>query len=78
MLIQYAGLADMHQNRMNLAKYKDKDYLLAMKKGLHLTPELRQELDEFDVCHHCKYIYPASLLTSCKFVSDRQAMPRTS
>lgn len=68
----------MHQNRLNLARFKDKDYMQAMKKGMHLNPETMQELDEFDVCHHCKYIYPAQLLTTCKFLSDRQTMPKTS
>jgi hypothetical protein len=74
---QYAGLADMQQSRMTLSKCREKDYMQIMKKGLHLSAEVRQELDEFDVCHHCKYIYPAYLLSACKFTSDRQAMPRT-
>lgn len=68
----------MYHNRMALSKCKDKDYMQTMKKGFHLSADIRQELDDFDVCHHCKYIYPSYLLTTCKFVSDRQSMPKTS
>lgn len=67
----------MYQNRMALSKSKDKDYMQTMKKGLHLSVEIKQQLEQFDVCHHCKYIYPEYLLTTCKFVSDRQSMPKT-
>lgn len=77
LIIQYAGLADMYSNRMGLSKLKEKDYMQMMKKGAHLSADVKRELDEFDVCHHCKYIYPSYLLTTCKFVSDRQAMPKT-
>ncbi len=35
----------MYQNRMNLNKHKDKDYLITMKKGFYLNAQLKQELD---------------------------------
>ena len=63
---------------MGISKSKDKDYLLALKKGNHVNPEVKKQIDQFDICHHCKYIYPDYLLTSCKFISDRQSMPKTS
>lgn len=30
----------------------------------------------FNTCHHCKFLYPEYLLFTCKFTSDKQAIPR--
>lgn len=31
---------------------------------------------KFNMCHHCKFLYPDYLLFSCKFTSDKQAIPK--
>ena len=41
-LIQYAGLADMYNNRMALGKHKEKDYMQSMKKGPQLNAEIKK------------------------------------
>ena len=76
--MQYAGFTDLCNNRMNASRHKDKDYLQIMKKGPSPQPEIKQIMEEFDICHHCKFMYPGHLLTVCKFTSDRQSMPKIS
>lgn len=61
---------------MTLHRVRDRDYLQAMKRA-PVSAETREALEEQDVCHHCKFLFPPHLLSSCRFVSDRQAMPRS-
>lgn len=63
---------------MTTSKFKDKDYLQAMKKMTSPQPEIRQSLEEFDTCHHCKYMYLPHMLVTCRFTSERQSMPKIS
>ena len=44
------------------------------------SPQLnsKQNMDDFDTCHHCKYMFPLSLLSTCRFSSERQCMPKIS
>jgi hypothetical protein len=73
------GFRELNQNRMNItAKMKDKCVLQMMKKGACLAslPEIHHEMAKFSMCHHCKFIYPEYLLFTCKFASDKQAIPK--
>jgi len=31
--------------------------------------------DDFDVCHHCKYLYPLDRLEECKYSSVKTGVP---
>ncbi len=60
------------------ARMKDKDVLQMMKKGACLASigEIQHEMAQFNTCHHCKFLYPDYLLFTCKFTSDKQAIPK--
>ncbi len=47
-----------------------------MKKTPNLTPKVLQTFNKFNTCHHCKFLYPDYLMKTCKFTSDRQALPK--
>ena len=70
-------MVDLDRNRMGLGRLKDKDYLLAMKRSAQLGPEHKHDMKQFDMCHHCKFLYPEYLLTACRFTSHRLAMPKS-
>lgn len=78
-VIQYVGFRELMQNRLNItAKLKDKCMIQMMKKGACLASiqEIQQEMARFNMCHHCKFLYPDYLLFTCKFASDKQAIPK--
>ena len=67
------------QNRNNVTcKLKDKDLLQMMKKGACLAnlTDIQHEMTKFSMCHHCKFLYLDNLLFTCKFSSDKQAIPK--
>lgn len=33
-------------------------------------------MNNFNTCHHCKFLYPDYLLFTCSFTSDKQAIPK--
>jgi hypothetical protein len=33
-------------------------------------------MSKFNTCHHCKFLFPDYLLFTCKFTSDKQAIPK--
>lgn len=69
------------QNRLNITqKLKDKDLVQMMKKGACLASlsDIQHEMAKFSMCHHCKFLYQDHLLFSCKFASDKQAIPKMS
>ncbi len=47
-----------------------------MHKISNLNPETLATFSKFYTCHHCKFLYPEYLLKTCKFSSDRQALPK--
>lgn len=47
-----------------------------MKKTPCLNNETLAAFNKFYTCHHCKFLYPDYLLKTCKFSSDRQALPK--
>jgi ketopantoate reductase len=59
-------------------KMKDKCIFQMMKKGACLASllEIQHEMQKFNTCHHCKFLYPDYLLVTCKFSSDKQAIPK--
>ena len=74
------GFRELKQNRLNISgKIRDKCMIQMMKKGACLASvaEIQQEMGKFNTCHHCKFLFPPHMLSSCRFVSDRQAMPRS-
>lgn len=67
------------QNRQSItARLKDKCMLQMMKKGAYLVSiaEIQAEMNNFNTCHHCKFLYPDYLLFTCSFTSDKQAIPK--
>jgi hypothetical protein len=73
------GFRELMQNRMAISsRLKDKDVLQMMKKGACLASiaEIQHEMAGFNTCHHCKFLYPDYLLFTCKFTSDKQAIPK--
>ena len=67
------------QNRLNITpKLKDKDLIQMMKKGAYLASvgSIQQEMGKFYTCHHCKFLYQDHMLFTCKFTSDKQAIPK--
>jgi hypothetical protein len=67
------------QNRSNITpRLKDKDLIQMMKKGACLASvsSIQQEMSKFSACHHCKFLYQDHLLFTCKFTSDKQAIPK--
>lgn len=78
-LTKYVGFRELMQNRHNVtAKLKDRDMLTMMKKGACLASlqDIQHEMNKFSMCHHCKYLYQEHLLFSCRFSSDKQAIPK--
>lgn len=79
LLIQYVGFRELMQNRLAITtRLKDKCVLQMMKKGACLASigEIQHEMGRFNTCHHCKFLYPEYLLFTCKFTSDKQAIPK--
>lgn len=77
--IQYVGFRELMQNRFNItAKLKDKDLIQMMKKGACLATvgDIQHEMGKFNTCHHCKFLYQEHMLFTCKFASDKQAIPK--
>jgi hypothetical protein len=67
------------QNRCNVtARLKDKCMVQMMKKGACLASigEIQHEMGKFSMCHHCKFLFQEHMLFSCKFTSDKQAIPK--
>ena len=67
------------QNRQNITlKMRDKDFIQMMKKGAYLASvgSIQQEMNKFHMCHHCKFLYQDHMLFTCKFASDKQAIPK--
>ena len=67
------------QNRLNItSRLKDKDIMQMMRKGACLAnlSDIHHEMGKFSMCHHCKFLYEEHLLFSCKFVSDKQSIPK--
>ena len=67
------------QNRQNItARVKDKDLWQMMRKGACLASltDIQHEMAGFSMCHHCKFLYQDHLLFTCKFASDKQAIPK--
>lgn len=62
----------------SLQKNKEKDQLQMMKKMGPAPHDIRQSMEQFDICHHCKFLYLPQFLVTCKFVSDRPCMPKIS
>jgi hypothetical protein len=78
-LTQYVGFRELMQNRMNItARFKEKCMVQMMKKGACLASigEIQYEMAKFNMCHHCKFLFPDYLLFTCKFSSDKQAIPK--
>lgn len=73
------GFRELKQNRLNISgKIRDKCMIQMMKKGACLASvaEIQQEMAKFNTCHHCKFLFPDYLLFTCKFSSDKQAIPK--
>lgn len=73
------GFRELMQNRFNItAKLKDKDIVQMMKKGACLATvgDIQHEMAKFNTCHHCKFLYQEHMLFTCKFTSDKQAIPK--
>lgn len=73
------GFRELMQNRFNItAKLKDKDLIQMMKKGACLATvgDIQHEMGKFNTCHHCKFLYQEHMLFTCKFASDKQAIPK--
>lgn len=66
----------MANNRQNLGRFRPKDLFEMMKKTAYLAPDTLATFNKFFTCHHCKFLYPDYLLKTCKFSSDRQALPK--
>jgi hypothetical protein len=67
------------QSRLSIStRLKDKCIMQMMKKGACLASigEIQHEMARFNTCHHCKFLYPEYLLFTCKFTSDKQAIPK--
>lgn len=47
-----------------------------MKKTPNLNQKVLETFNKFNTCHHCKFLYPDYLMKTCKFTSDRQALPK--
>ena len=79
LFIQYVGFRELMQNRLSITpKLKDKDLVQMMKKGAYLASvgSIQQEMNKFHMCHHCKFLYQDHMLFTCKFTSDKQAIPK--
>ena len=73
------GFRELMQNRLTITpKLKDKDLIGMMKKGAYLASvnSIQQEMSKFYMCHHCKFLYQDHFLFTCKFTSDKQAIPK--
>ena len=46
-----------------------------MKKSGHESAEVTKNFEKFDICHHCKLLYPDSFLVKCKYTSDKMGVP---
>jgi hypothetical protein len=76
MLIQFAGFSELVANRSKISKTQGKDIFDMMKK-IGNNYEILTNFSKFNTCHHCKFLYPDYLLKSCKFLSDRQSLPKS-
>lgn len=50
-----------------------------MKKGKTDFPlsKASKEFEKFDICHHCKLIYPETYLLQCQYNSSKNGAPIT-
>lgn len=46
-----------------------------MKKSSTESPEAVKHFETFDICHHCKLLYPPEFLVKCKYTSERMGIP---
>ena len=37
--------------------------------------EVTKNFEKFDICHHCKLLYPENFLIKCKYSSDKMGVP---
>ena len=40
-----------------------------IKKASHEPHESARGFEKFDICHHCKLLYPENFLIKCKYTS---------
>lgn len=46
-----------------------------MKKAGGESIETTKAFNTFEICHHCKLLYPENFLVKCKYSSDRMGVP---
>lgn len=46
-----------------------------MKKANNDSVEVAKAFEKFDICHHCKLLYPENFLIKCKYSSDKMGVP---
>ena len=46
-----------------------------IKKAVHEPMQTVREFEKFDICHHCKLLYPETFLTKCKYASEKVGIP---
>lgn len=37
--------------------------------------EVSKGFEKFDICHHCKLLYPENFLIKCKYTSEKMGIP---
>lgn len=52
------GFREIYLHRLEPCKYKDKNILEEMKKSSQESAEAARNFERFDICHHCKLLYP--------------------
>ena len=59
-LFKYFGFRWIYENRRQPCALKDKNILEEMKKGKNdfFQSKASKQLQKFDICHHCKLMYP--------------------
>lgn len=62
-------------NRNKPCKYKNKNILEEIKKSSIDFHESSKGFEKFDICHHCKLLYPANFLIKCKYSSEKLGIP---
>lgn len=46
-----------------------------MKKASWENVEASKAMEKFDICHHCKLLYPENFMVKCKYSSERLGSP---
>ena len=69
------GFRDIYLNRLEPCKFKNKSIMDEMKKSGHEPAEVTKNFEKFDICHHCKLLYPENVLVKCKYTSERMGVP---